>query len=221
MNNPAKILVIGSVGNEKHENSCRDAALAQFSTAQVDIAEIGNGTPNGNIVTYQPDIAHCVSYAIANSYDAITRSYVVGYEYEIEWSEAWEAGILVCHAHDGNDHNLYPNPATIWDAAVWCGAGSTENETSYGPGIEFFDHSATNLVAPFYESFSTPVIASKILQIAIAKGCSIKEARYIYARNTASCKGIWNQNDGFGIIDVNTAIACQIPAYTRIIKGKV
>jgi hypothetical protein len=220
MNNLPKILVIGNVGNESHENSVRNYALQQLPTAQVDIAEIGSGTPSGNIVTYQASVAACVSYAITNGYDAIVRSYTGLWANKLEWDTAWVAGILVVHAHGGNAHTLLTTPPDIWGAAVACGAGNGSNQCSYGNGLEFYDSPAEVQTPPFAESWSTPIVACKLLQIAIATNCTFREARYIYARSTASNPS-WNQNDGFGIIDVDAAIAyTPVARRERIIRGR-
>ena len=221
MNNPPKILVIGSVGNESHENSVRSYALEQLTTAQVDIAEIGTGTPSGNIVIYQASIAACVSYAIANNYDAIVRSYTGVWSNKLEWDTAWAAGIIVVHAHGSNSKINTNSGYDIWGSPVLCGAGIliTGKQCSYGNDLEFFDAPSENQSAPFEESWSTPIIAAKLLQIMAAKNCTAREARYLYARATAS-NPTWNQNNGFGIINVDAAIAYQIPRRERIIRGR-
>jgi hypothetical protein len=176
--------------------------------------------PSGHIVTYQSSVAACVSYAITNSYDAIVRSYSGIWSYKLEWDTAWNAGILVGHAHGSNSHINTNSGKDIWGSPILCGAGNGSNQCSYGNDLEFYDSPTEVQSPPFAESWSTPIVAAKILQIMIAKNCTAKEARYIYARATAS-NPTWDQNDGFGIIDVDAAIAyTPAPRRERIIRGK-
>jgi len=219
MNNPPKILVIGNVGSESHENSVRNYALEQLPTAQVDIAEIGAGTPSGHIVTYQASVAECVSYAIANGYDAIVRSYTGVWSYKLEWDAAWAAGILIGHAHGSNSHVNTNSGYDIWGSPILCGAGNGSNQCSFGNDLEFYDSPKEIQTSPFAESWATPIVAAKILQIAISKNITTRQARYLYARATAGGNGSWTQNDGFGVIDVAAAIAYQIIHRERVVRG--
>jgi hypothetical protein len=218
-----KVLIIGSVGSESHENSVRNYYLEQCATDQVDIAEIGAGTPSGNIVTYQDDIAGCVSYAIANGYNIIVRSYTGVWVFKLEWDVAAANGILVVNAHGGNSHVNTNSGYDVFQNVVLCGAGTSAsgNASSYGSDLEFFDTPAEVQSAPFAESWATPIIAAKLSQVMQAKNCTFREARFLYTRTTASLAGSWTPENGFGIIDVAAAIALQIKKYERILKGIV
>jgi hypothetical protein len=152
-----KALVIGSVGDESHEESVRTYFLAVDPSAAVHIAEIGTGTPSGNIVTYQTDIAGCVAYAIANSYNIIIRSYTGIYNYKVEWDEAIENGIAVYHAHGSNAHELLASPPRMFGAIAIGGGKNNINERSYGK-MERFDKTAGDLTE---ESWATPTSAAR------------------------------------------------------------
>jgi hypothetical protein len=198
----SKALVLGIVGYESHEESVRSYFLVQSPTWDCHIAEIGSGIPAGNIVTYQANVADCVSYAITNGYNIIIRSYTGLWAYKLEWDTAVAAGIVVAHAHGSNSHVELSSPPYI-GSAMACGGGVTTNERSYGPGIEFYD---CTLSEDTEESWATAVVAGKLANILDALVCTIQEARY-RAQLTASENGIWDNNDGFGRIDVAAAIA--------------
>lgn len=107
-----------------------------------------------------------------------------------------------------------PNPSTM-SVIVACGAGDADdvqNNTGYGNGLEFWDNEIYNVPAD-ESSFSTPIIAAKILTIMDARECSFWEARYC-ARFTADRNEpnrppdtIWHKENGFGKINVSAAIA--------------
>jgi hypothetical protein len=95
------------------------------------------------------------------------------------------------------------SPSSI-PVIVTCGASDTQhNKIAFGNGLEFFDDD--NGDPGQASSFSNGIIAGKLLKIKDALGCSWWEARY-RGRMTASI-GLWNKNDGYGIIDIAAAIA--------------
>lgn len=154
-----KCLVIGSVGNEAHENDVRNYFLATAPDWTCHICELGSGTPAGNIITYQTSIANSVQYAIDNSYEIIVRSYSGGGSYELEWEHAMSHGILVSHAHGSNTpHQLLSFPSDL-SFSMYIGAGLTANELSYGPTLDFYDAPADNNLA---ESWATALDLSFI-----------------------------------------------------------
>jgi len=86
---------------------------------------------------------------------------------------------------------------------VLTGAGDLDNETA--DDIEFFAPDVVT-VEPDYSSYSNPYVAAQVYRIKVALDCSWWEARY-RARVTASNAGVWDETDGFGLIDVAAAIA--------------
>lgn len=115
-----------------------------------------------------------------------------------------------------NDFIELPNPSTM-SVIVACGAGDADdvqNNTGYGNGLEFWDQEQYNVPAD-ESSFSTPIIAAKILTIMDACECTFWQARY-RARITADRNEpnrppdtIWHALNGFGKINVSAAIAFE------------
>jgi hypothetical protein len=198
-----KALVIGNEGSESHENTVRSYFIGQAPTWTCDIAEVGSGTSlSGNIITHQSTIGDCVSFAIANSYNVIIRSYIGVWSYKLEWDVAYANNIQVVHAHGSNSHILLSTPPYIVQSAICCGGGVTANERSYGYGLEFFDYGTTGDTE---ESWSTAVVAGKLCNILDGVSGTMVNARY-RAQMTGSSNQIWNINDGYGLINVSAAI---------------
>lgn len=117
-----------------------------------------------------------------------------------------------------NTSELLPNPSTI-PVIITCGAGDTHNITGYGPGLEFFDTEVSGNPA-IQSSLSNGRIAGKIMNIKNTLNCTFWQARY-RARITADRTILthpdgeyWNEQNGFGKINVAAAIAYvgSIPA---------
>lgn len=126
-----------------------------------------------------------------------------------------------------NDHVLISSPSTI-PVIITCGAGETHNITGYGPGLEFFDTEVNGSVA-IQASLSNGRIAGKLMNIRNTLNCTWWEARY-RARITADRTLLthpdgeyWNENNGFGIVNVAAAIAYagSIPADPFLNNGNV
>jgi hypothetical protein len=93
-------------------------------------------------------------------------------------------------------------------AAVTCGASDTaNNETGYGNALWFFDNDNDSDPSDA-SSFSTGVIAGKLLYIKQQRNCGWWEAIYA-ASQTASENGTPSLNNGYGIINVSAAIAWE------------
>jgi hypothetical protein len=90
---------------------------------------------------------------------------------------------------------------------VTSGGGTTQNDTAYGDGLEFWDDGSGG------SSAANGRIAGKLLKIKHSRGGSWWDARYA-ARQTASNGGVWDKFNGYGKIDVAAAIAYggSIPA---------
>lgn len=97
-----------------------------------------------------------------------------------------------------NAHSEVLSPTSI-PFIVTCGAGSTQNDNSYGNGLEFWDVAGA-------VSWANGIIAGKLLYIKEQRNCTWWEARYA-ARQTASNGGTWDINNGYGKIDTAAAIA--------------
>jgi hypothetical protein len=188
-----KALVIGSVGNEAHEASVRQYFLDTASWT-CHIAEIGAGTPAGNIVTYQSNVSGCVQYAIDNEYKIIIRSYTGVYSFKLEWDAAVNAGIAVVHAHGSNSNVFLSNPPFLI-SAITVGGGTTTNVRSYGPGLEIFD---ATVASETEESWTTAVIAGRLANILDDNPTyNIWDARQ-HLRQQATLYSNWTQANGYG-----------------------
>lgn len=86
---------------------------------------------------------------------------------------------------------------------IIAGAGDAANETGYD--IEFFSPDPIT-GEPDLSSNSNGYIAGQIYKIKVGRNCSWWEARYC-ARMTGSEGGIWDTINGYGLIDVDAAIA--------------
>lgn len=89
---------------------------------------------------------------------------------------------------------------------VTCGCGDTDNDTAYGNGLEFIGIDSDGNPSVDASSYANGYICGQLLKIKETLSCSWWEARY-RARMTGSNNGIWNINDGYGFINVNSAIA--------------
>ena len=160
------------------------------------------------------------SYSIQNVKDDMLIAYNAGYELFISSAYggynfraeaiSYYPSMLCCFPNGTNTHEEFPRGVnyTIPEIMVVCGGGDTNNENGYP--IEFFDNDPiTTETTPIDEadasSFSTPVIAAKLLKIKDGRNCEWIETVQS-ARATASLSSLDNEN-GYGIIDVNSAIA--------------
>jgi hypothetical protein len=194
-----KALVIGVVGSETHENSVRTYFLAVATSGwECHIAEIGSGTPVGNIVTYQDDVAGCVQYAILNGYNAIIRSYTGVWSYKLEWDIAWQSGIPVGHAHGSNTHELLSVPPQLFSAMTF--GGGVPNVRSYG-FIDFTDIAGDGHTE---ESWTTATGMGRYVNVLASRNKGIWDARYACLITTGYA---WNNNDGYRQIQQADAIA--------------
>lgn len=121
------------------------------------------------------------------------------------------------HFHNGNTEVM----SDFMGPIIACAAGTTENETSYGQGSEFWDDGELESINPGidYQSNATPTIMAKMVQIIEGRNCTAWEARYV-ARVTADRKEyrrpsgpdgkvLWTKEDGFGKINVASALAWE------------
>lgn len=100
----------------------------------------------------------------------------------------------------GSTENLYTSIAS--------GAGDTQNRTSYGGTLEFWD---TEIIDDgFQSSYSNGTVCGKLLKIYDGRGHGWWDARYA-ARMTASGGGLWTVTEGYGQINVTNAIASSDP----------
>lgn len=218
-----------TLANNYDENAVVDDGSCTFDAASIS-AIISDAIPtHGAIVkqafddNYEPDNAvvfnnkdeDLFEYAEAIGVKAIIKSYT-GMFSHIPLAQQYYPDVPFFMPLGSNQSIEFINPTTI-PVIVVCGGGANndvQNMTAYGNGLEFWDNEIYNL--PVDESsFSTPVIAAKILTIMDARDCTFWEARYV-ARVTATrtepnrpANTIWHKENGFGKINVENAIAFE------------
>jgi hypothetical protein len=115
------------------------------------------------------------------------------------------------------------NPASV-PVIVTCGAGDTDNDTAYGPGLEFWDRDADENPSDDASSYANGRICGKLLYIKDTKGWTWWQTRYA-ARMTASGGGTRTDANGYGQISVAAALAFEgtVPddPYTATDEGNV
>lgn len=171
------------------------------------LAGYGTGLSGDDIFITNWSFQTAIEYADANGLEAVIRSttglttYMPSALYYYQ-----KSGIMSFIPLGSNNHILISHPESI-PSVVTCGASEgTENETAYGPGLEFFDDDNDGNPGVDASSFSNGIILGKLLKIKDTLSCTWWEARY-RARVTASESGIWDSNNGYGKINVSAAIA--------------
>lgn len=104
-----------------------------------------------------------------------------------------------------NSSTLLSTPDPV-PGIVTSGAGDTDNDTAYGPGLEFWDDDNDGNMNNDASSFSNGTVCGKILKIYDSRGRGWWDARRS-ARKTASGGGVRTDANGYGKIDVSAAIA--------------
>lgn len=164
-------------------------------------AAIGTGYGSdisADIEIYPADFAPSIVYAQSVGAIAVVHSYI-GIENHIAEAQPAYPTIQCFMPLGSNSHVELFNLPSI-PVIVSCGAGSTQNDTAYGLGLEFWDN------PDFVSSNANGIICGKILKIKDVLACTWWEARY-RARQTASNSGTWDKFNGYGQINVAAAIA--------------
>lgn len=200
-----------------------DALIVESSQERIDLhgiyvqQEFNIGYPSGTSVLRGKGITDGFQYAGNTELGALIYSYSGLSNYILQATNIYPTTQMFMPL-GSNDPVLISDPPTI-PVIITCGAGSTHNITGYGPGLEFFDTEVSGNPA-IQSSLSNGRVAGKILNIRNTLSCTFWEARF-RARITATRTLLthpdgeyWNQNNGFGIVDVSAAIAYagSIPA---------
>lgn len=188
------IIIGGLSGSEDHDNSVSASFILGYESVG------GNWT--GSILMMTSSVSYSLSYAEMNGYSIYIRSYTGIAEY-LSNAESVYPNILLVMPAGSNTSSLvfnYPIPQCI----VSTGAGSSSNQTGYN--IEFFSEDPINSPQEL-SSFSNGYIAGQLAYIMDQiPTTSSWEARY-RARQTATESGSWNMINGYGKIDILSAIA--------------
>jgi hypothetical protein len=152
------------------------------------------------------------AYPLAIDYgaDIIIRS-TEGLEYQASVALDYKENILLVIPLGSNSNVELDYNGALFPWVICTGAGDTVNKTAFGNNLDFFD--IDDIVDDsFLSSFSNGRIAGKLKAIKDARGDSwwdtINAARETATRTatTHPSSEKWNKNNGYGIIDVSTAI---------------
>lgn len=192
-----KALVIGHTPYEWHELLVRQKFLEVAPSNWVcEIVMVGSGTPSYPIVAYVQNIAQAVQYAVNNNYKIIIRSYSNPVGYLTEWEYAYENNIIVVHAHGSNSAVELLSPSFLLRSVICVSGGITNNQRSYGNGLELFDATPSGETE---QSWATPVVAGRIAHLMneypSANICTI---RGILRQKCTNYQSGWNKYNGYG-----------------------
>lgn len=150
--------------------------------------------------------ATSVAYAESIGAEAVVRS-ITGLAGYITDATTVYPDIL-CFVPMGSNSSVEITPPTSVPVIVTCGAGDTDNDTAYGPGLEFWDLDADANPSDDASSYANGRICGKILRIKDYWGCSWVAARD-HARRYATGGYARTDADGYGKIDLAAALATK------------
>ncbi len=177
------------------------------------LAAISNGYGSDvtadTIVRLNYGVATDLEYAAANHIKLVVASLGGVHGYTDEALTAYASGVQLVMPLGSNTHEELTDLAEV-PIIVTTGAGTTENETAYGPGLEFWDDDPITPEPNDSSSFSNGVIAGKLLAIYDGRGIDWWDARYA-ARQTATGGGTRTDANGYGQINTANAISYSGP----------
>ena len=144
------------------------------------------------------DLGEAIVHAQASGSIAVVHSYT-GVESHVAEAQVVYPTIL-CFMPLGSNSFVELTALSDIPVIVTSGAGTTQNDTAYGDGLEFWDS------PDFVSSNSNGVICGKMLYIKDTLGLDWLDVRR-YCRATTSQRGQWNKFNGYGQIDVAAALA--------------
>jgi hypothetical protein len=171
----------------------------------------GTGVPRTPLVAVLPDLPAMISYAISNRYRILLAPIPYPesdlYSYRGDWDRATAAGILVVLPHHSSpSRSRVPrarrlSPPRLF-SSVTVGEGTTTNELSFGPGLEFFDHPTAPTSAPISSTTQTDaaaVIAGKLALILDAyPNYNSWDARQHLRQSASHYATGWVEDGGYG-----------------------
>lgn len=196
---PNSIFIIGQPGS--HETMVESNYLATYPGA------------SGSIIQARDKYAPITDWYYEQYYRSvgyqskqILASYIgnVLYSY-IQLQDQVTNVILPIGSNTTNELVTYPT--TFQSTIIFISTGnSTQRTRSYGPALEFWEVAGSN-------SAGTPIVAAKIQRIIDTLQCTQWEARYraritgIRTTTTHPSGELWNQQNGYGRVDVSASIA--------------
>lgn len=159
------------------------------------------GLWTGSILIQTSSLSSSLAYAKNNNYEMVIRS-TSGMESYISVASSSYPDVLTVMPAGHNDYILIYT-GNIPQNILITGAGDVNNETGYN--IEFFAPDPIG-IEPDLSSFSNGYIAGQIAYIMDEVPCGHWEARY-RAQQTAIPGTSGSSFDGYGLIDINSAMA--------------
>lgn len=192
-----KAMVIGHTPYEWHELSVRQKFLEVAPSDWVcEIVMVGSGTPSYPIVAYVQSVAQAIQYAVNNNYKIIIRSYSNLLWYLTEWEYACDNNIIVVHSHGSNSAEELLWPRFLLRSVICVSGGITNNQRSYGNGLELFDATPSGETE---QSWATPTVAGRIAHLMNQyPNANIYTIRGILRQKCTNYQTGWNKYNGYG-----------------------
>jgi len=193
-----KALIIGTIGEESHEASVRDAFVLGYNEAGGNITTSDVAVHSVFSLSFQTEFDYCK----ANLIPIMVHSYA-GVASRISVAQTNYPDVTLFMPAGANSIGEIVTLA-IPQVIPITGAGDLANETA--DNVEFISHDPIGTDEQDYSSFSNGYIAGQIAYIADTLNCTIWEARF-RAMLTGSENGIWHETNGYGFINTANAIA--------------
>ena len=202
-----KVLVSGDGLPEhvQHELDVKEAFM--FGYGSYDNTQFGK-----TVEFFGGDVQGSFNYASSNGFNLIIRSYT-GLEEAISIADNFPF-IKIVMPSGSNTYEESFSGDVINSPVIITGAGVDHNVTGYK--IEFF--SIDPITKSNLSSFANGYIAGQIAYIANTLNCSIEDARLL-ARSTASNLGSFDYYDGFGKINITSALNAGLPVELTLFTG--
>ena len=202
-----KVLVSGDglADHRQHELDVAASFMEGYSSVE--------NTPfGGTVEIYAGDVQSSFNYASSHDFNMIIRSYS-GLTEAIPIADNYPLIKIVMPSGSNNYEESFSGDV-INSPIIITGAGVDHNVTGYK--IEFF--SIDPITTSNLSSFANGYIAGQIAYIANTLNCSIEDARLL-ARSTASNLGSFDYNDGFGKINITSALNTGLPVELTFFTG--
>jgi hypothetical protein len=192
---PAIIAVISDLALTGHPVDVRTALIAGAGgLLTIDNVAIRNGGFSADIEYARSVGAQMVIRSISDMTSCIANA--------LEYYKNYGIQSFMPAGSNSPGEVFESNGGTNLPNIIVTGAGDIHNETA--DDIEFFAPDPITF-EPDRSSYSNGFIAGQMYAIKTMRNCSWWEARSA-ARMTASGGGVWDEVDGYGLIDVNAAI---------------
>jgi hypothetical protein len=167
--------------------------------------------PRSPLVALLPDLSAMISFAISNDYRILVAPIAAPdqdlFAYKSAWDRATAAGMLVVLPHHSSlATSRAPkarrlSPPRLF-SAITVGEGTTTNQLSFGPGLEFFDaptQPGAAAVGFATQTDAAAVVAGKLAQVLDAHpGYNSWDARQHLRQSASLYAAGWVEDGGYG-----------------------